>query len=468
MKFIKLDLLTLLISLFLFASCEKTATIGLEVDPNSAVQGDLVDTVTVSSRTLLDENSSTLSLTRHPLGYLVDPVFGKTEAGLAMAINVPSEAYSFGTDAVIDSAVLSLSFGGEFYGDSTATYSIDVRQLSSNLNDRLSFLNTVEYATNSTLLGNRTGKLYPTTPFKITDIVAGKADTLKTVGPQMRIKLDNSFIQNNIVKLPEASLKTNARFADAFKGLYVQVNKASSTGTGGVMFFDFTSSNSNLTLYYKKQNATTVSAIDTVAVDFPINSATGPVSASVKHDYAGTPIATQLANPNQQYAVTYLQPLVGLRNKISFPYLAKFAANVGKVVINKAELVIDLSSGSDGKPFDPATRLSLYRYDLAEKRQNVPDNNPEFDTRGLESAVFGGYFNSVKKQYVFVVTSYIQDLMNGKLKDYGTFIAPTPLKEFSVAPSLSSGGRAVIGSFKKTPATGDNLMKLNIYYTKIN
>ena len=54
MKFIKLDLLTLLISLFLFASCESTSTIGLEVDPSAAVQGNLIDTLTINSRTQLE------------------------------------------------------------------------------------------------------------------------------------------------------------------------------------------------------------------------------------------------------------------------------------------------------------------------------------------------------------------------------------------------------------------------------
>lgn len=468
MKFIKLDLLTLLISLFLFASCEKTATIGLEVDPTSAVQGDLVDTLTVSSRTVLDENASTIGLARYPLGYLNDPIFGKTDAGLALAVNVPSEAYSFGTQAVIDSAVLSLSFGTEFYGDSTATYNFEVRQLAANLHDATSYLNNINYTTGSALLGNKTGKVYPTTPFKVMDVVPGKADTLKSVPAQIRIKLDNSFIQNNIVNLPEASLKTNARFASAFKGLFVQVNKTGTTGIGGVMFMDFAGTKSNLTLYYKKQNATTTTNIDTVAVDFPINSDSGPVASSVKHDYAGTPIAAQLSNPTQQYAVTYLQPLIGIRNKIAFPYLDKFVANAGKIVVNKAELIIDLSTGSNTGLFNPAARLSLYRYDIAEKRQNVPDINTGFDLRALDQNAFGGFYDPIKKQYIFTITSYIQDLMSGKLKDYGTFIAPTPAKELLITPSLSSASRSVIGSFKKNPIAGDNVIKLNIYYTKIN
>jgi hypothetical protein len=93
MKFYKIDLLTLLISLFLFASCKSSNTIGLDVDPINAIQGELVDTITVSTQTLLDEPASTGGLIRYPLGYLTDPVLGTTESSLAMSVNLPSSAY---------------------------------------------------------------------------------------------------------------------------------------------------------------------------------------------------------------------------------------------------------------------------------------------------------------------------------------------------------------------------------------
>jgi len=473
MKFIKLDLLTLLISLFLFASCENTSTIGLEVDPTIAVQGSLVDTITVSSRTIKDDPASTIGLARHPLGYLGDPLFGTTEASLAMSVNLPEDAYNFGTAAVLDSAVLVLNYGGEFYGDSTSNYSIDVHQLNADLSQQTSFLQTREYPYN-TLLGNKNGKVYPRKTYKVTEIVTGAADTLRTVTPQVRIKLNTAFIQNNIVALPATTLKYNDYFNAAFKGLHVQINKPASSGTGGLMFFEFNGGTSGLVLYYKKQNETTTTARDTVQVRFPILATSNPIAATVKHDYTGTAIATQLAaDPKQQFAVTYLQPLSGLRNKIAFPYLSKFKADIGKIVINKAELVVDLSNGTDVIPFNAAPRLSLYRYDIAEQRAQVPDNDAASqasagDPRAQSPAVFGGYFDSIRKRYVFVVTSYVQDLLDNKTKDYGTFLAPTPLTEYEIFPSVATAARSVIGSFKKTPAAGDNLLKLNVYYTKIN
>lgn len=472
MKFIKLDLLTLLIGLFLFASCENTSTIGLEVDPSIGIKGNLVDTTTITSRTLAEDAVETVSALRHPFGFLKDPVFGSTEASLAMTVNLPVNAYNFGTTPVLDSAILVLNYGGQFYGDSTTTYSIDVHQLSGDISRENSFLSTKSWPFDAPLLGNKTGKLYPTTKYKVTDVVLGRPDTLRTVTPQIRIALDKSFIQANIVNINETNLKFNENFARFFKGLHVQINKAGLTGNGGLMFFDFVGANSNLVLYYKKQNVATNSK-DTVSVNFPISTSLNPVAATIKHDYTGTAVATQIANPTIQYPTTYLQPLAGLKNKITLPYLDKLTANLGKIAVNKAELVIDLSAGSDIIPYGAASRLALYRYDIAEKRQNLPDNNTGTQTttgdkRAVGQAIFGGYFNPLTRQYVFVVTSYIQDLLDGKTKDYGTFLAPTPNTEFSLSPSIGTGARSVIGSFKKNPVSGDNVMKLNIYYTKIN
>jgi len=467
MKFIKLDLLTLLISLFLFASCENTSTIGLEIDPKSSVEGTLVDTLSISSRTMMDDVASTGGLTRYPLGYLKDPLFGTTESSLSMSVGLPNAAYTFGTTPVLDSAVLVLNYSGEFYGDSTQVYTVNVHQLVNNLADEETSLSNKVYPYGNTVIGTKTARLFPTSKYKITDIVAGKKDTLKSVTPQLRIKLDNAFIQGNLLNLTDATLKTDAIFKSFFKGLNVQVSSPNTNGA--MMFFDFASSNSNLSLYYKKQNtATTPATTDTVNVNFPLGNTYNRVAASVKHNYAGTPVETQLNNPNQQYAQTYLQPLVGLKNKITFPSLAKFSANVGKIVVNKAELVIDLVTGSDTKPFEAAPRLSLYRYDIAEQRGNLPDNSPSTDIRGFQDpAIYGGYFNSVTRQYVFVITSYIQDLISNKTKDYGTFLAPTPTNEFLLTPSLSSAARAVIGAYKKNAVAGDNIMKLNLYYTKV-
>lgn len=492
MKFSKLDLLTLLISLFLFSSCKDSSTIGLDINPANAVSGILLDTVTVTSRTELDDPASTyppattgsaVGLVRYPLGQMADPIFGSTTANLAMAVNLPGGAgYSFGTAAEIDSAVLVMSYAtntavpasvqatigsqlAQFYGDSTSTFNVRVTQLNANLSTQTGFLNTTDYASTD-LLGSATITPRPGSSVRVLRVIPGAADTAYNAAPQVRIKLSTALIKSKIMALDSVTLSTNANLAAAFKGLKVTASLVSGK-PGAVMFFDFAGSNSNLEIYYKKQNTTTASLRDTVAAMFPISAPSGPVAATVKHDYTNTAIATQLKT-SADYAVTYLQAMSGVRNKITFPYLKNLKASIGtKIVINKAELVIDISDPADSIPFKIPPRLSLYRLDLAKQRQNLPDNNvasqtnPSGDPRAI--LPFGGFYDKTKKSYTFVVTSYIQDIVDGKTVDYGTYLAPTATTEFNLLPYATSAGRAVIGSFNN-PAS--RKIRLNIYYVK--
>ncbi|MDN3587703.1 DUF4270 family protein [Pedobacter aquatilis] len=475
MKFTKQDLLTLLIGLFLFASCKNPNGVGLDVDPNSALQGTLVNDQLVTSQTVREPDLTTSQLSSHPLGYMVDPIFGKTESSVGMVV-VPSENSLDFTSATLDSAVLVLNLGTQFYGDTaTSKYSIDVYQLSTAITK---YKSSDAIAHNSTLLGNFNNRIFPNTKIKVTEVVAAGKDTIRTMTPQIRIPLNKAFIQSTILSLPTTGTSTNAKFVDYFKGLYAEINKSSSTGTGGIAFLDFAGTNSYLQLVYRKPNTT--NGVDTLSKNFAISPTklSSIVTANIKHDYTGTAIKTQLDNPTVQYGVTYLQGLAGVRTKISFPTLKNFTSVYGKAVVNKAELVIDLSAGTFALPFVPSQRLSLYRWDIAEQEVNVPDHDQSGtsangatysgDPRAKPDAIFGGYYDSLKNRYIFNVTAYVQDLIDGTKIDYGTFIAPEALAgtSFNVGTSrtLSTASRAVIGSFGNTT----NRLKLNIYYTKIN
>lgn len=484
MKFSKLDLLTLLISLFLFSSCKDSSTIGLDIDPANAVQGTLIDTVTVTSRTVADVPASTYStgsgIGRYPLGEMRDDVFGATTASLAMSVNLPNGSIIFGTNPVIDSVVLVLPFyqspagvtqyrGVEFYGDSTAIYSVNVSQLTDNLSTQSTWLSNKIY-TSSTQLGTFAAKISPNTPVKVVDIVTGAKDTVKTNLPQMRIKLDPAFIKSKILSLDSLSLSSNAKFNLAFKGL--KVTASASGKSGGMMFLDFTA-NSNVEIYYKQQNATTPANIDTLVALFPINPTTNAVAATVAHDYTNTPVADQLKT-GKEYQTTYLQSMSGVRNKITFPYLKTLIAKIGsKVVINKAELVIDSSNPADSIPFKIAPRIALYTTDIAQQRVNVQDNNPYSSTnttgdiRTATSGIpFGGFYDYTKKSYTFVITNFIQDLVDGKTADNGTYLGSTGFSgSMSLFPFANTAGRVVIGSFNNT---NNRKIRLNIYYVKTN
>ncbi|MBB2150960.1 DUF4270 domain-containing protein [Pedobacter gandavensis] len=490
MKFTKQDLLTMLIGLFLFSSCKDNNTIGLSPD-GSTITGDLYENTSLTSQTVVDDPVSGVGLSRFPIGLMNDPVFGKTEAGTAMTVNIPSTGYRFGIGVEVDSAVLVLPYSKNFYGDSTQSFTFTVKQMDVDLSLQSSFLTSVDWGAKTItgangLLGESINhQQRPTTPFKVTNIVTGKPDTAATVAPQLRIRLDAQKIQNRIVNLDTSAYSRNDLFVRNFNGLYVNVTSAS--GSGAMSFFNLAApsdgnadNGAKLQIYYRKAGTVALTR-DTVSAIFPINSTTAPIAASVKHDYSNaTAIKTQLDNPSATaYSKTYVQGLTGLKNKISFDF-SGFKALLGgsKVSINKAELVIDVTP-EDDTYFKPAPRLRLARLNAAGLLVNVPDNDrsvtnssPAYygDLRALQSPIlFGGYFDSVNRRYIFSITAYIQDLVDGKTQDYGTFISPASNldADFSVSPFATTAERSILLSPIKDAASGTKRMKLNIFYTKL-
>lgn len=480
MKFTKLDLLTVLISLFLFSSCKNSNTIGLDVDPNSAIQGVLLDTVSITSQTLADtlpvttypgatSSGSSAGLSRYPLGLMTDPVFGTSKSDLAMAVGLPSaSSYSFGKVLSVDSVVLVIPFAPNvsgtsvvqsFYGDTTATYSININQLNDNISRATTFPSNKTYAAGD-LLGTYSASFKPNTKVKVISVITGAPDTAVNNPAQLRIRLNANLIKNKIMTLDSATLSTNLKFSDAFKGISAKVTKT--TGTGGLMFLDFSTDASSLEIYYKKQNATTAANTDTVYAKFPINRTSTPVAATVNHVFTKTIKDAFAATGPQQR--TYLQSMSGVKTMIAFPFLKDLKKSLGSnIIISKAELVVDVENPADSIPFKLPLRLALYRNDIAGQKQQLPDND-QSDARTATSKIpFGGYYDPTKKSYTFVVTSYVQDIIGGKIVDYGTFLVPTAYAEFNPFPYVTNASRAVIGSF----SNGNNRkIRLNIYYVK--
>ena len=491
----------MLIGLFLFSSCKDPNTIGLG-EEDSAIKGDLYDNTTVTSQTQLDDASNTLNLERYPIGFMTDPVFGESLAGAAMVVNAPGTnssstatgKYRFGKNAQLDSAVLILGYAKvtsgssvitPFYGDSTQTYTFTVGQMTRDLTQEQSFLSSTEWGKDATeILGTLVtndknqpqGAVYikPLTPFKVTDIVLGKPDTLRTVVPQLRIRLNTALIQNKIVKMDTLALDNKNLFTDKFRGLYVS---AKASGKGGMIFFNFADTTSRLQLYYKRDGKTAATR-DTASVSFLISQGLGRTLSYVKHTYTNPDIKEQLEdNSGKQFEKTYLQALSGLRNKVSFNF-DEFKAKLGgaKVAINKAELVVDVTPDGDAH-FKPAPRLRLYINDVAGKRIKVSDNNPgsqsnpNGDPRGVSDIEFGGYFDSVNSRYIFTLTSYIQDLVSGKKIDYGTFLSPAPLLYPSSGSPLdalvTNAERSILTGPKKDAAAASKRMIINIFYSNL-
>ncbi len=481
MKFVKTDLLTLLISLFILSSCKKPDAVGLAIDPAQVINGTLLDTVSISTNTLRDDSVITSNLTNSsgvyisPLAYYKDPVFGITEANVAMSIGTPGTifngsgaAFTKPTGTVtVDSAILVLRYTPHrFYGDTTSTkYKLNIYQLAEQpLNQ--TYYNTKVWAYNPTIIGTSSFNARPSDSVKVLQIVTGAKDTIKKLPPQIRIPVSTSFVKSSILLTDSIKLIGSEAFKRYFKGLYLTFDKAQTTGGPGGNFYLRTDS-CQLNIYYK--NTSSAGVIDTVMASFP---ATANCASQIKHDYTGTAIPAALSSTKSSGTI-YLQGLAGLRAKLAFPSLATSVHQLlGNATLNRAELIITPVAGTQLYPFLPAPKLTMYRYNIAKQRTLIPDaiynpNNPNLtDRRFISYYTFGGLYNIPlnKYEYHFVITGYIQDLISGKTIDYGTFLAPADPYNAAVeyaTGSVYSAGRLVAGGDK----TSAYKMKLNIIYT---
>ncbi|MDO3641996.1 MAG: DUF4270 family protein [Mucilaginibacter sp.] len=462
MKFFRLDLLTLLISLFILSSCKNQDTIGLGVDASNQINGVLVDTSTIIVNTVKDDSLVTSGITKAPLAYFHDPVFGETESNLALSVTLPSTSgYKLPSGTIsIDSARLIMKFVDGFYGDSiTSAYKANLYQLKELFSENSGYYQSKQWQVNSNLLGSITFKARTHDSIQINNIIKGKPDSLIKVPAQLRIPVDKNFIIQNFFNASSSTLASNSLFQSAFKGLYLTLDKAQTVGAGGIFML---SNADTLAVFCKIANN---GSIDTTTIKLPVTK----VAASITHTYSTT-INEELANTTTSRNMIYLQGLSGLRTKIRFPnVLANVRNDLLKrdsdIVLNRAELVITPSPGS-AIPYRALPRLTMYQLDIAKQRIFVQDGSVS-DPRALGAGVFGGFYSSKTNSYHFIITAYIQDLLLKKSVDYGTYIAPVDtLNKTSVeiTPTPSIAARTVATGTDKSSATR---IKLNIIYTKI-
>jgi len=458
--------LTLLISLFILNSCRNPDTVGLGLTPATQLNGSLIDTATVVVNTVREDSVITSSGSKTPLAYFNDPVLGTTESDIAVQLNLPGSApFTLPSGTItVDSAVLVLRYADGFYGDSlTSKYKINVYQLSKSLSTSRTYYSNTRLDTlynTSDLVGSRSFNARTHDSIKIFNIITGQPDTLIKVAPQLRVPINIDFINKILFNASATQLGSNAIFKNTVKGIYIALDKTATTGAGGTFMMNLADS---INVYYRTVSGTT---IDTTMLALPL----GIHAAQIIHTPSAA-VTTELNNTSTSRNVIYLQGLAGLRAKISFPYLKNILKNVGNIVINRAELVITPVPGST-IPFNAQPEITMYKRDIALQPQELQDATTT-DPRSMGLSTFGGFYNSTLRNYHFVITGYLQDLMNGKTVDYGTYIASAD----STGARTSTTTTATIGptaqASARTIAVGTDLnspyrIRLNIIYTKIN
>lgn len=438
-KFYPGRLSVVILIIILFSSCTKTPDqVGLSLQPVSAElsvvfdnsSGLLVHSVREDSvRT--DVNVIKTGM----LGSLLDPEFGKTTAEIFSQFRLSENGHDFGTDPVVDSMVLSLSYSG-FYGDSMATQTVKIFEIDQDMVDDTTYYSNQTISDNGVEIGNLT-------------FVPALNDSVNVGGemeaPQLRITLLDDFAQR-IISADEAVFVDNTAWLEYMKGF--RITSEPTVGEGGIMQFDMFVANTVLTIYYRSGTPE-----DTLSFTFLSNSSCARFSHYEHYDYAeaSSELKAQILDGDTTGGAEmfYLQSMGGVKAQIRLPDIQSFFAD-GPVAINEAKLVMNVYN--DGNDLGPPPQLALAMIDEDGEYITIPDFTEA-------SSYYGGYLNEDETQYFFRISRFVQQVLTGQSPNY-------PLALLISGASFRTNRVILFGP----EATSDPEMKmhLEVTYTKVN
>lgn len=394
-------LIVLLVGITFTTSCKKkefnngSNNINGDYDVNSALQEEYdLTTYTIQEDSIRCKNAS------HVLfGSYTDPVFGKMNSSIYTNFLLENPGpTNFTSSQTIDSVVLSLQFNG-YYGN-PENLNISIYEVTESLTEKDTLYQFDSFAHGTTDLvksGSNLIKMKPNSKV----IVDG--DTLSA---QMRVRLKNEFGQHLIDGVQQGAYETQEDFGEYFKGLHIVTSDVFPSGKGAIYYFNMTSANSKITIYYKddENNAKVFKYI--------INNTDGAFFNHVEKDFSGTKVEQLLADSTLGTKEYYAQAY-GLRSILKIPYFKEIPENA---MVHKAELILPYTSYYLDKLYPSAT-VSIGYYE---------DNNlnkPITISRG-------NVYNEALKAFVFDLNDYTnniivsQNIIDGLINTETFFIIP--------------------------------------------
>lgn len=433
---------TICLLILIFANCKKEENIvGMDLQPGSDILKLIIsDTSTIfayaQKEDKLASNNTSLSL----LGYVSDPIFGKSQASLYSQFRLSVNNLDFGTGAEIDSLVLSLSYDG-FFGDTLKPFIIKVYELNEALETSKTYYNTSTVGYNATnLTETPLFYCYPKPNSSTKDSLQSK--------PVVRIPLQKDFGRTKfIAKSGRLELANNEAFLNYFKGLYICAENVN--GIGSMIYVNMPDANSCLTLYYHNDEKKGLKH------NFIIKDSSAYFYSVDHFNYADVHPSLKKQIIDLDYSETdkllYLQASAGVKTLISFPFI-KESFKDKKVAIHKAELVITRSDDDYSIFHQPTTLDMYYKEDTS---TTTAYYLPDFL---MGTDFFGGGYNTHKKEYRFRITQYIQNIIMGKSENY-------PLHLVVKGAAIRANRLVFYGT---NPNDIKNRLRLEITYSLIN
>lgn len=422
--------LAVILSVFLF-SCNKNEEIGYNVQPNeNLLEVAFENSIAITAHTVLEDSVRTDETLINLVGSISDPVFGTTTAGMYTQFRLTTNNVNFGTGAICDSVALSFAYKG-IYGDSNSTHVLNVYEI-----DEFFDIENPYYSHQRLGVFKKDLANYSFIPNFEDSVKVGSS----MLAPHLRLFINKSIGQK-IIDAGASNLQDNASFLKFFKGLYITTKKVNSNGS--ILYINPTSTLSKLTIYYHNSE-------DTLTYNLVLNENCARFTTFEHYKYSGASSQfKQQINGDTLLGnnTLYIQGMSGSKVRLKFPE-ALLLNNLGKIAINRAELVVNVNADAIGD-YPPPDILTLVLINNDETLSFLPDV-------AYGESYFGGTYNSDKKEYRFNISKYLQNaLMNGNFNDKGLYLV--------ISGAAVRANRAVLNGNK----TSEDNLRLEVVYTKI-
>lgn len=425
--------------LLLFVSCKKVdIAFGTEFIDSDYTQLIKIDSFGVELSSINIDSFVTSGKGTALVGSYTDPAFGKITARTYLQVSpiVYSDIYQ---NTIFDSLTLIGKVNGNYYGDTTKTFRINVARLAEDIVAPAAgtvLYNVNTFNTYTSLLGSKDISVRPNT-----------ADTFS-------IRLSDALGQELLGMMQRKSdtVKTTEVFLNYLKGFCISGAATNS------MILGFKDS-LTMRLHYKQTGL----FLENKTVDFNIAN-TSLQFNNIAVDRTGTPLQG-LNGLNNQISSTltnhmaYSQPTSSVMLKMRFPTVKEILKFSNYKKILKAQLVIRPAIGSYSSLYSLPPQLRLSK---TTQLNQVGEELTATSSTGTAETQYGNlvvdYLYGKDTYYTYDVTSYIQEVIatEGYTQNGLLLLPPSPASE-------NTFNRIVVGDRN----SGEARIELQVFYVTV-
>lgn len=442
-------------------SCTEPTPIGSELLEEDQANLSFSNAIPVSAKTVegapIPSYSpfATFQLPTYIFGEIDDPIFGKSTASVYSQVSRNFEApFSEGIFS-IDSIILSIDLDSvNNFGSFSEPFNIEVVRLQEDMFNTSDYLSDQTFMTEDELLGEATFTPSFIDSVEIDNYISGTDSVVTTVqSAHIRVPLKIELGQE---LLDTALYSSNDIFTNIFKGIHIRP----ATSNGGLVSFNFNSSISRITLYYR-------SAQRDILYEYRYPFTVGNARSSLLvHETEGAMSGDAVNNENADFL--YLQSMAGSNIEINFPDISGFE----NIVVNKAELELTVANELTDTTQFPIVQ-QVIASSLRDEEIEVVDDvlSAILSTNPINTDVFGG--NPVREtvdgvtliRYRLNLSSYFQTLLEGSSDPNIVLTAGSTQAAFylSIVPKGNRGNTVVFYG----PNHPQYAPKLNLIFTDL-